>query len=225
MSERSESTDPKTNIPELKVTFTNGVTQRMVLSHYNAIPNSKSADASRLCNYLGHLEGDEMESSVAVTGCLFPNDASDEKMHITLLSKHSPFHKTFTMDHKGNVKHIKLKSSKRYYKSPDKSSLQKRKPSLRDSSGWEMFGGDYLINEAEEKLASAVKSSEMDTVPTYLTVDFRLGYDRDVKEYLESRGQNVDNWLCEVMTIAQAHFRHSSLQHQITFKVNIIKDI
>jgi hypothetical protein len=106
-STRAGLIDPELDIPELEVTFTNGVKQRMNLRHYNAIPNSETMDHSRLCNYLGHLEGDETESNVAVTGCLM-GDNPDEKMYITLLSKHSPLHKSFSLDSNGNVQHIEI---------------------------------------------------------------------------------------------------------------------
>ena len=33
-------------------------------------------------------------------------------------------------------------------------------------------------------------------------------------------GGNIENWLAQVMTHSQAHFLHSSLEHQIIFKVN-----
>ena len=104
-STRSGTIDPRFDIPEIEVTFTNGVKQKMVLRHYNAIPNSDEIDHSRLCNYLGHLQGDELNTSVAVTGCLMGDDP-DEEMHITLISQHSPNHNTFAFDKNGNTKHI-----------------------------------------------------------------------------------------------------------------------
>ena len=184
----------------------------MVLRHYNAIPNSETIDRSRLCNYLGHLHGDETESNVAVTGCLL-GDKPDAKIHITLLSKHSPFHKTFSLDPSGNVKHIEIQSD--HDEGIDKPSA---KDTLRNTSPWKPCGGDSYINELEENAASAVTAEQSSTVPRTLALKFRLGYDKGVKSYLERRGKNVDNWLAEVMTHAQNHYIHSSLQHKIIFE-------
>ena len=106
-SVRSGMIDPKLDVPEIEVTFANGIKQKMVLRHYDAIPNSDVADPTRLCNYLGRLDGDEKHSVVVVTGCL-NDDNIDEKMHITLLSQHSPDHKSFSVDKHGNTKHIEI---------------------------------------------------------------------------------------------------------------------
>merc|ERR1712165_209891 len=99
-----------------------------------------------------------MNSVVAVTGCLM----GDDKMHITLLSKHSPLHKSFSLDRNGVTKHIEIQS------------------------------------EAKSRAASV-----------------NDGYDKAVKNYFETNGGTVDNWLAEVMTHSQAHYLHSSLKHQI----------
>ena len=107
---RSGLIDPRTDIPEIEVTFTNGVKQKMVLRHYDAIPNSNTMDRSRLCNYLGHLEGDEVNSSVALTGCLMGGHP-DEEAHITLLSLNSKRHKSFSFDRNGKTKHIGMEAT------------------------------------------------------------------------------------------------------------------
>ena len=52
------------------------------------MPYSKELDHSKLCNYIGFLENDKAESVVAVTGCL-SRQTPDEKMMITMFSKHS----------------------------------------------------------------------------------------------------------------------------------------
>ena len=218
-SEKSGSIDPRLDIPHIEVTFTNGVKQKMILRHYDAIPNSDIIDQSRICNYLGHLEGDETDSTVAVTGCLL-GDNPDEKVHITLLSHHSPLHKTFSIDRKGNVKHIDIKSDEDSDQGPDKGlTFSEMKATLRGSSKWKACGKDAWINEELEAAAAEVTPAQRDTVPSSLTVNFRLGIDQDAKNHLERRGLNVDNWLSSVMTHAQSHFTHSSLQHKIMLQV------
>ena len=201
---RSGATDPKVDIPEIEVTFTNGVKQNMILRHYDAIPSSNDADHSRLCNYLGHLEGDEVNSTVAVTGCLIGDDQS-EKMHITLLSQNSPKHKSFSVDMKGNTKLIEIESRQNVPK---------------------MIRPDHhvTINEQWEEAAAKVSAMQRSTVPPIIGVNIRLGFDRTTKEYFQREDRNnwrrnLDNWLAEVMTHSQVHFLHSSLKHQIILQV------
>ena len=212
--------DPKVDIPEIEVTFTNGVKQNMKLRHYNALPNSELIDHSRACNYLGYLEGDETESNVAVTGCLMGQNP-DEKMHISLLSKHSPFHKTFSLDGKGTVRHIEIEQSDSETVDDVSSKYTKRGYESTNRDGWRWIGGDSMMNDKQEAAASAITVEQMGAVPTVLKLKFRLGYDKGVKNYLQRRGQNVDNWLAEVMTHAQNHYEHSSLKHKIIFEVRL----
>ena len=199
---RSGSIDPKFDLPEIEVTFTNGVKQKMILRHYDAIPNSNAADQSRLCNYLGHLEGDEVDSSVAVTGCLM-GDNLDEEMHITLLSNHSPKHKSFSFDRNGKTQHIEI---------------QPISESNETSKGDQQQDQELENKELDEALAK-ISAAELTTVPPILTLNIALGYDRSTKEYFDREGGNVDNWLAKVMTHSQAHYLHSTLKHQIILQV------
>jgi len=199
-STRSGTTDPKLDIPDIEVVFPNGVKQKMILRHYDGIPNSDLADPSLLCNYLGHLEGDEMHSVVAVTGCLMRDDR-DEKMHITLISENSPKHKSFSVDKNGITKPIKIQS---------KVESRKYSTGMDDSS---------IINKQKDSAAAKVSAMDRSTVPPILTVKIRLGYDKSVKQYFGGNGGNVDNWMSKVMTHSQAHFLHSSLKHKIIFEV------
>ena len=217
--------DPKEDIPQIEVSFTNGLKQMMVLRHYNAIPNSDLMDHSRLCNYLGHLEGDKTHSTLAVTGCL-NGDEDDEKMHITLFSKHSPHHRSFSLDKNGVVKHIETRSDEELIEN-----LDERTTSLMNltglsnfdgSSDWTAHGGDTFINQQWEAAAAEVTEEQMRTVPSVLKIKYRLGYDQATRDYLEARGQNVDNWLAEVMTHSQAWYMHSSLQHKLVLEVKSV---
>ena len=204
---RTGSTDPSVDIPDIEVSFTNGVKQNMVLKHFDAMPNSDLADESRLCNYLGHLEGDEANSVVAVTGCLM-GDTFDEKMFITLLSQHSPLHKSFSLDETGNTNHIKISSE-----------VISREASVDDLDDTDFDSDGSLSDDQLEAAAAQVRGSQRSTVPAILTLKMRLGYDKAVKNYFEKEGGNVDNWLAEVMTHSQAHYLHSSLKHQIILQV------
>jgi len=199
-SMRSGLLDPSVDIPEIEVSFTNGLKQNLMLKHFDAIPNSDSADKSQLCNYMGHLEGDEENSVVAVTGCLM----GDDKMHITLLSKHSPLHKSFSLDKNGVTKHIEIQSE-----------AKSRAASVDDGTDNDFDSDGSVSNDQWEAAAAQVSSAQTSTVPAIVTLKMRLGYDKAVKNYFETNGGTVDNWLAEVMTHSQAHYLHSSLKHQI----------
>lgn len=165
---RSRSIDPKIDIPEIEVTFDNGVKQRMVLEHYNPIPNSDAINQSRLCNYLGHLEGDETNTVVAVTGCLMGED-SDEEMHITLLSPYSPTQKSFSLDKTGIAKHIEIEYEDDIMNvADDKLGLSGSMiTESRKLSNWREEGGDSFINDKLEKAAKRVSEKELRGVPKY----------------------------------------------------------
>ena len=76
-----------------------------------------------------------------------------------------------------------------------------------------------MMNDNIEAAAAAVTGRQMRTVPSKLKIKFRLGYDLGVKNFLEGRGKNVDNWLAEVMTHAQNHYMHHTLKNNIIFEV------
>ena len=213
-SKKSAVINPETDIPHIEVTFSNGLKQQMVLRHYNAIPNSETINRSRICNYLGYLKGDETESSIAVTGCLFDNEP-DEKMHITILSKLTPFHKSFSLDSNGTVNYIPIQSNgnKMDFIFPSRIAT-KNDPLWRPS-------GSYASWYYNESVALNVSQEEMANVPPVLKLKIRIGYDRGVKEYLTREGKNIDNWLAEVMTHAQAHYLHPSLRSRIYWEVHV----
>ena len=215
--------DPKDNIPEIEVVFENGVRQRMILTHYDPIPNSDLMDKSQDCNYLGHLAGDDATSVVAVTGCLHGVDV-DEKMHITLLSQNSPLHTAFTLDKKGTVELIEIQSADKIYKYIDDDAISitnvRTSPDEEKSSERKRYKTDVIINNDLEAADSRTSASQTSTVPHALTISLRLGYDRGVKEWFDDRPEeNVDTWLKNVMTHVQARFMDSSLQHKIIFQV------
>ena len=78
----------RANIPEMSVTFENGITDDLLLEPY-----SKSA-----CNFIGKLKS--YTSSLAVTGCM--NNPGD-KMHITLLSELNTKSAMYELDFHGHL--------------------------------------------------------------------------------------------------------------------------
>ena len=81
----------RSNVPEMSVTFENGVTDRMVLEPYRNGP----------CNFIGKLKSHQ--GSTAVTGCL---NKPGDKMHITLLSELNTKSAAYEMDFDGHLKAI-----------------------------------------------------------------------------------------------------------------------
>ena len=238
---RSGMTDPKTKISQIEIYFVNGMKKKMILNQYNSIPNSVNIDHSRICNYLGHLEGDKTSSTVAVTGCLF-GENPDEKVDITLLSKYSPLHKTFSLDLHGNVRYIPTVSDyafmSKFSSIYEPLNTSPRTPvglhenaSVDGSSfisesskdyAWRPVGGDAFTNEEIETAAATVNYEQRNNVVGRRILRFRLGYDRSVRDYFtQNSEQTVDNWLAEVMTHTQAHYLHSSLANKIIFEVPI----
>ena len=56
--------NPWVDIPEIKITFQDGVEDRAVFTeHYNPFNTTRS------CNYLGHLKKEKDTSTIAITGC------------------------------------------------------------------------------------------------------------------------------------------------------------
>ena len=174
----------------------------MLVNVYDAIPNSNTIDRSRLCNYLGHLEEDELDSLVAITGCLM-GDVPDDKIHITLLSKHSPIHKSFSLDKTGKTYHVDAQSANE----------------LKDTMEWMQQQDDSVGNEKWEKASSKVSAAELSAVPPILTLNIRMGYDKSAKQQFEKDGVNADNWLASLMTHAQVHFLDRTLRHKIILQV------
>ena len=83
--------------PSITVSFTSGVKDDLILTHYKMHESSTGG-----CNYLGRLKNNHY-SSVAVTGCL---NKPGDLMEITLLSEHTT-NKMFTVDFSGNTEIVK----------------------------------------------------------------------------------------------------------------------
>ena len=81
----------RSNIPEMTVTFENGVTDSMVLEPYSKHP----------CNFIGKLRNHR--GSTAVTGCL---NTPGDKMHITLLSELNNKSVAYELDFDGHLTDI-----------------------------------------------------------------------------------------------------------------------
>ena len=78
----------RSSVPDMTVTFENGVSHDMLLEPYSDSP----------CNFIGTLKN--QPSSLAVTGCL---KKPGDKMHITLLSDLNTKHYLYEVDYEGHV--------------------------------------------------------------------------------------------------------------------------
>ena len=202
LSSRSALKDPRIDIPEMEVTFGDGEKDTLILKHYNALPDSTNIDHTRLCNYLGYLKY-EQDARVAVTGC--PDQRNLEgRMYITLLSKHSLYQKSFSMDLDGHVEPIQIMQSNNAYLSTPENLTSRQEDTFTD--------GDAIVNSQVEAEASVAESTG---VPSSIKLRIRLGTDIAAKDKL---GTMVDNWLAEMFTHVQNHYHHTSLGHRINFE-------
>ena len=90
-------------IPDMKVTFENGVSDSLVLEPYSSSP----------CNFIGRLANHP--SSAAVTGCL---SQPGDKMAITMLTELNTKSHMYELDFFGNVEALEnpFKDQKGFYK-------------------------------------------------------------------------------------------------------------
>ena len=84
--------------PSIHVMFDNGVEDDLELTHYKLNDDSVIG-----CNYIGHLKGSPLSSSVAVTGCL---DTAEDRMDVTIISQNN-INKMFSVDLNGRADVIK----------------------------------------------------------------------------------------------------------------------
>ena len=218
MSNFDDNPDPQGNVPIIKVRFLNGVEDVMKLKHVTLMPNSKDLDISRLCNYIGSLEGDEDKSVVAVTGCL-SRRRTDEKMFVTMFSKHSPSQSYFSLDIDGKVQSIHPKDgvSEAIHSVEGKA----RKAIALNVQGDE-DANDAVVDDNLEKLAASM-GDVRGSVPEKLTINLRFGVDTSAKSAIEGTlSTTVDNYLSDLLTHTQAHYLLPSLDHEITFEVTFV---
>lgn len=84
--------------PAIHVRFDNGEEDDIELTHYKL-----NEDAAIGCNYIGHLKGSPVSSSVAATGCL---ESAEDRMDVTIISENN-VNKMFSVDLNGNAEVIK----------------------------------------------------------------------------------------------------------------------
>jgi len=204
----------RSNVPELSVTFANGQTQEMILEPYYE---------SR-CNFIGSIKS-EPGSSVGVTGCL---DKQGDEMHITLLSALNIGSTSYTVDYDGHVSAIE--SPFKNQKGPThRYQVKSRAANFTGGCGEEFVqeGNSTDLEEVDlteemqaEYAAYAYSSS---SVKSELFAYVQFGYDTTLANKLGYGKFN--EWVKQVMTHVQTHYRHGSLGTKIQFKFNVDESI
>ena len=79
------------------------------------------------------------------------------------------------------------------------------------------------MGDEEEDLSLEMKAtlqaSSAETWPNERYAYVKFGYDRTLKNQLESENTNFATWIDSVMTHVQTHYRHPSLPTKVQFKV------
>jgi len=193
----------RSNVPEMTVTFENGVSHDMLLEPYSNSP----------CNFIGELKN--QPSSLAVTGCLTnPGD----KMHITLLSDLNTKHYLYEVDYEGHV--TAQENPFKYQTEP--SAIHP--VTMRGMSQHKDKMGDEEKDSTLEMEAFWGTSAAV-TWPTERYAYVKFGYENTLKAQLSSDGTSFAPWVDAIMTHVQSYYRHPSLPTKIQFKYDTAESI
>ena len=93
--------------------------------------------------------------------------------------------------------------------------VKKNESSSGDSfmKGW-YLSGDSWINKTERKLVALTRRER---IPSKLKATIRFGYEESAKQKIGS--SKMDEWLKDIMTHVNGHYRHPSLGTIIEFEV------
>merc|ERR1712223_1829032 len=119
--------------PTVKVTFSDGYTDTLVLSRYHSSEEDRIAGVEE-CHFIGHLEK-EVDACVAMTGCV-----GSEDVDLTILLTHAIGSSMFRWAKDGKVEIIE---------SPFENGNSRSEMLLREDKeddGW-VYDGDEMINQ------------------------------------------------------------------------------
>jgi hypothetical protein len=187
----------RSEIPDITVHFTNGISQKMILESYRGTE----------CNYVGQLEL-SMEH-VAVTGCL---QQPGDRMDITLMSPYSPKHHMFSVDIDGNVDAIENP----FKRATDRAVYVNSRATTDD--GYTKEEGDEEVNEADEAAEEEIAARvETFTFPASLRATLKFGYENSMKQQLGKLGIDFKSFADSVMAHVQTYYKHATLGTQVLF--------
>lgn len=184
--------------PEMRVSFPNGLSDRLVLQKYSSAPEDEEEDKDA-CNFLGHLE-QEKSACVAVTGC-----PGKDKLEITMLSRHNTAGSMFAMNTDGSTTLIE---------NPFKDGLARSVAlDIDRDAGWQR-DGDEEVNEVQNAAEMQVGASCANggcSLPPTMKLRIKVGYDDSFRRQVG----NVNSWVNSVFTHVQTHYCHPSLGTKI----------
>jgi len=198
----------------MAVTFENGQAHEMILEPYSNSP----------CNFVGELKNNP--GTVAVTGCL---DKPGDKMHITVLSDLNTKSNIYELDYNGHA--TALENPFKYQKEHSgKFPLKNREDGPNKCSVENEFKKhkDEMGDEEEDlslEMKATLQASSAETWPNERYAYVKFGYDRTLKNQLESENTNFATWIDSVMTHVQTHYRHPSLPTKVQFKYDVTETI
>ena len=157
----------------------------------------------------------DQDATVAVTGCSDIERNVEGKMFISMMSRHSPYQKTFVINLKDGDQHTASRS-----KEPLKRQLSEAKQVAEQIetiiAATEVIEGDEV---KDTKLEARVSKAPEIGVPCSIKAKIKMGTDASAWHTIQNNLQmTVDNWLAEMFTHVQSHYYHPTLQHRINFE-------
>jgi len=199
----------RSSIPEMAVTFENGVTHEMVLEPYGEHP----------CNFIGELK--HYPSSAAVTGCL---NNPEDKMHITLITDLNTKSAMYEMNYEGQL--TALENPFKYQTEP--SGIHH--PTMRQDTGYTNHDDEMGDEEKDAEKEFEAEEALVDAPESFafkkkLYAYIKFGYEKSMKEQLDSEGKSIENFIDDVMTHVQSYYKNPSLKTKILFKYDTAETI
>merc|ERR1712038_1212110 len=185
--------------PTVKVTFSDGYTDTLVLSRYHSSEEDRIAGVEE-CHFIGHLEK-EVDACVAMTGCV-----GSEDVDLTILSTHAIGSSMFRWAKDGKVEIIE---------SPFENGNSRGKMLLRED---EVHDGDEMINppmeQAEKVIEQMCSGTSCTNIPATNLLQIRVGYDDGFLAKVGGAAA-AENYIKSTMPHIQASYCHKSLGTKI----------
>ena len=200
------------------ILFPNGETATTNFTFYEPPSGLKNVDRKKACNYIGNLNEDSQESTIAGSGCvhlkLYGNknatkgvNKDEDIMYFTMLSKKTPNKKFFTLKN-GKTEEVPSDGL-------DEVTMQLEKDYMKPSN-FQSYGNAKLPSMIKMRR----KKRQTGNFPKELKLNIAFGVDESIKEAL-GQIDRVENWVATVMCHMQSFYIHPSLKTKILFEVSI----
>jgi len=193
--------------PTVKVTFSDGYTDTLVLSRYHSSEEDRLAGVEE-CHFIGHL-ANEVDACVAMTGCV-----GSEDVDLTIFSTHAIQSSMFRWAKDGTVEVIESPFKNGNARSE---MLLRQNEEVEEVDGW-VDDGDEMINppmeQAEKVIESMCSGTSCTSIPATNLLQIRVGYDDG---FLAKVGGTAaaENYIKSTMPHIQASYCHKSLGTKI----------